>query len=121
MRYRIPRHVRHSVAAIAGLLALGTLPASPALAQDELPDSPGKAELVQVCTQCHAIGIVIQQDHAPDEWDELMQRMVGMGAPATPEQQKAILAYLKKNFVRRAPAAAVGPARAPGAAPRSRG
>jgi hypothetical protein len=110
--------VRHFAAAFAGALALAAMASGHAVAQDdELPNSPGKDTLIEVCTQCHAIGIVIQQDRAPEEWDELMQRMVGMGAPATPDQQQAILAYLKKNFVKPATPAAsasAGPARGKG-------
>jgi mono/diheme cytochrome c family protein len=98
MRVRI----RHITAGFAGALALAAVSTGPAVAQqdDGLPNSPGKDTLIEVCTQCHAIGIVTQVDRAPDEWDELMQRMVGMGAPATPDQQQAILTYLKKNFAK---------------------
>lgn len=113
-------HVRHFAAALAGVLAITAMSPGHAVAQeDELPNSPGKDTLIDVCTQCHAIGIVIAQDRAPDEWEEIMQRMVGMGAPANPDQQKAILAYLQKNFVRK-PAAAATPVRVPGAAPKAR-
>ena len=116
MRVRI----RHFAAALAGVLAIAAMTSGHAVAQDdELPNSPGKDTLIDVCTQCHAIGIVIAQDRAPDEWEEIMQRMVGMGAPANPDQQKAILAYLQKNFVRK-PAAAATPAKVPGAAPKAR-
>ena len=86
--------------ATAGALTAAAI-ATGALAQtDELPNGPGKAQLIDVCTQCHAIGIVIAQDRAPDEWAEIMQRMIGMGAPANPDQQHAILGYLQKNFAK---------------------
>ena len=92
--------LRHLGLATASALTVVAV-ASGALAQtDELPNGPGKTQLVDVCTQCHAIGIVIAQDRAPDEWTEIMQRMVGMGAPATPDQQHAILGYLQKNFAK---------------------
>ena len=112
--------VRHFAAAIAGVLAIAAMATGHAVAQeDELPDAPGKDTLIDVCTQCHAIGIVIAQDRSPEEWDEIMQRMLGMGAPANPDQQKAILGYLQKNFVRK-PAAAATPAKVPGAEAKAR-
>ena len=112
VRIRIP----HFAAIFAGVLALAAMTSHRAVAQeDELPASPGKDQLLEVCTQCHAIGMVIAQDRAPEEWDEILQRMVGLGAPANPDQQKAILAYLKKNFVK-APAPSASAAPAAGAA-----
>lgn len=106
--------VRHFAVALAGVLAIAAAASRPAAAQeDELPNAPGKDQLLEVCTQCHALGLVIAQDRAPEEWAEIMQRMLGLGAPANPDQQKAILAYLQKNFARSAPGgapAASGPA-----------
>lgn len=118
MRVRL----RHFAAALISSLAIGAISSGHALAQDDqLPDSPGKDQLIDVCTQCHAIGMVIAQNRDPQEWDEIMARMVGMGAPANPDQQKAILAYLQKNFAKTPPpAAAAAPAHPPAATPKAK-
>ena len=86
--------------ATASALMLAAMAPSAFAQTDELPNGPGKTQLVDVCTQCHAIGIVIAQDRAPEEWAEIMQRMIGMGAPANPDQQHAILGYLQQNFAK---------------------
>ena len=113
---------RHFVATLVSVLAVGAMTSGPAAAQtDELPDGPGKSVLIDVCTQCHAIGMVVAQNRDPEEWSEIMARMVGMGAPANPDEQKAILAYLQKNFAKTPPpAAAAAPAHAPGVAPKGK-
>ena len=65
---------------------------------DELPDGPGKDDLTQVCTQCHAAGLITQRRRTADEWAEIMTRMKGMGAMMDDETQASILAYLDKNL-----------------------
>jgi mono/diheme cytochrome c family protein len=109
--------VRHFAAAIAGVLALGAMTTGHAVAQDdELPNAPGKETVLEVCTQCHAITMVTAQNRTPEEWDDILQRMVGMGAPANPDQQKTILAYLQKNLAKPGtPAASASAAPAPNA------
>ena len=116
---------RQFVATLVSVLAFAAMTSGKAVAQDdELPNGPGKDVLIDVCTQCHAIGMVVAQNREPEEWDEIIARMVGMGAPANPDQQKAILAYLSKNFSKTPPpaaAAAATPAESPDARRRAQG
>lgn len=83
-------------APLLGALALATLFAQSALAQERaLPEGPVKALLIEACTQCHAEGLITAQTRTSDEWAEIMSRMVGMGAPINERQQAEILTYLK--------------------------
>jgi Quinohemoprotein amine dehydrogenase A, alpha subunit, haem binding len=102
---------RHFAAAsgAALLLAAG---AGKVLAQDNpLPDGPGKTELMQTCTLCHAIDAVTQRHRSPDEWVTTVNRMQGMGAQMDDAQKATILAYLNTNLgTGPAPASAAAPA-----------
>jgi len=71
--------------------------ALPARAQT-LPDGPGKEATVRVCSQCHELArsVSLHQDFAG--WQATMQKMVALGATASPEDFEAILNYLAKNY-----------------------
>lgn len=78
------------------VMGAGTFVAlSPANAQSaDLPEGPGKALVQESCTTCHGADLVTAQRRSPDEWTEVVNRMVGNGAELTEEQNKAVLAYL---------------------------
>lgn len=63
-----------------------------------LPDGPGKEATQRVCTQCHELGraVSLHQDRAG--WQATIQKMVSLGAAASPEDFEAVLDYLSKNF-----------------------
>ncbi len=71
-----------------------------ALDPGALPDGgkPGAQSFAQVCSRCHALPN--PNVHGPQEWQVVVERMamnmenVGFG-PLAPEQQSAILDYLK--------------------------
>lgn len=86
-------------ALLFGATALGAAFTASALAQsDELPDGQGKAELREFCTNCHTTAVIAAKRRSPEEWSDVITRMVGMGAQATEEQQVAILGYLQANL-----------------------
>lgn len=76
--------------------------AIPAWSQN-LPEGPGKEPTEKVCTQCHELAraVSLHQDRAG--WQATIQKMISLGATATPEQFEAILNYLSKNFPATAP------------------
>ena len=78
-------------------IAIAMLCAFPAMAQN-LPDTPGKAETVKVCSQCHEVAraISLHQDRAA--WQTTMDKMISLGAKGTPDEFEAILEYLSKNY-----------------------
>jgi cytochrome c5 len=63
-----------------------------------LPAAPDRDLLVRVCTSCHAPEIVVANRHTPEEWDDIIAKMVDHGAQATDEEQQRILTYLVRFF-----------------------
>ena len=113
---------RRITAAVTGL-AFAAIGAGSVFAQgspgEVLPESPAKATLTQVCTQCHALTIVTARHRSPDEWVDVVGRMEGMGASMDAGQKQAILTYLSANLGTGAAAPAPGAEPSPGSAPAS--
>lgn len=63
----------------------------------DLPDAPGKAQVMEVCTRCHAASLFVQHRSA-DEWSQVMGRMIGNGALMTDDQYGIVLKYLSENL-----------------------
>jgi hypothetical protein len=63
-----------------------------------LPAAPERELLVRVCTSCHAPELVVSKRHTPEEWDDIIAKMVDHGAQATDEEQQRILTYLVRFF-----------------------
>jgi hypothetical protein len=74
-------------------LVLGT---SSAFAQ--LPDDPGKDEVVKVCGTCHPATTAASVRLTRDGWQTKITEMVSRGAMATDEELAAILEYLAAHF-----------------------
>jgi mono/diheme cytochrome c family protein len=69
-----------------------------ALAQDKLPDLPGKDAFVKVCGGCHGPDAVTGMGHDRSGWKDLVDEMVDKGATATPAQRNEIIDYLVRAF-----------------------
>ncbi len=98
--------------AAAAALCLGLT--TTALAQnpvDGLPDEPGKELILRSCTMCHSAAQIVYKPRAPEDWTDLIGRMVDRGAALTPEEQDAVYAYLVKNFGAKPAVAAEGAAK----------
>ena len=63
-----------------------------------LPDGPGKAEFVEVCSGCHGTDAVVGTRRSEGDWRSVIESMVGQGATGTPEQFQAVLGYLTRSF-----------------------
>ncbi len=64
----------------------------------QLPDGPGKEELIKLCSQCHELGksYSLRQDRAG--WTRTMQKMAAFGMKSTQEEYNAVLEYLIRNY-----------------------
>jgi hypothetical protein len=88
--------------AAAALTAM--LLATPALAEDEGPESfpegPGRDETFYLCTACHGGALVRQQGMSRELWDESMSWMTERhGMPTLEgEDRRVILDYLTLAF-----------------------
>ena len=74
------------------LLAVGALWAQ------QLPDGPGKAETVKLCSQCHEIERSVSLRQGREGWQGTIDKMITMGAKGTDQEWAAILDYLSKNY-----------------------
>ena len=97
---RLSRSFRLAVRAFAIGLILTFATVGPAVRADDstFPDGPGKAVLLEVCTQCHSADSIAEQHRTRDEWKDTIDAMKGYGAEATDEDLATILDYLVKNF-----------------------
>ena len=62
------------------------------------PAAPERDLVVRTCTACHAPELVIAKRHTPEEWDDIIAKMVDRGAQANDTEQQQILAYLVRFF-----------------------
>jgi len=83
---------------LSALPLCGLLFAHSALAQDTLPDGPGKEQTLNVCGTCHEAAKATSVKLTRDGWIETIDRMKAFGADGTPEEFAAILDYLSMHF-----------------------
>jgi mono/diheme cytochrome c family protein len=96
-------------AALGGALALTALATGGVLAQDNsLPEGPSKALVANTCSQCHSTDVLTEKRRSPEEWQDIVTRMEGMGATLDADQEKTVVAYLSTNLG--APSALAGSA-----------
>jgi competence protein ComEA len=74
-----------------------------ASAQDPFPDGPGKDVTVRICGTCHpsARGAAVRLTR--EGWQDVIAKMVSLGAKGTDEELAAVLDYLSTNFKGDAP------------------
>lgn len=73
-----------------------------------MPEGAGKELVTSKCSVCHGLGVALFKRLSPAEWDEIVNRMVGIyRAPINDTEIAIILDYLSTNF-------AAGPSRDPG-------
>ena len=66
--------------------------------QDQLPDAPGKEQVVAVCGKCHEPQRVAALRLTREGWEEVVAKMVSLGAKASDDDLKQITDYLAENF-----------------------
>ena len=91
-----------SLSIMLAMLAILAVLAMPAAAQ-QLPEGPGKAELQKVCGLCHQAERSAAVRLTREGWEGVIGDMIARGAKGTDEEFAAILDYLSKNFLGRAP------------------
>jgi hypothetical protein len=90
-------------------LALASGQAPPPESPDGLPDAPGKATLLRICSECHGVNLIAEAAKTADEWNESLSLMEAFGAYAAPDEWKDVEEYLVAHLavvhVNAAPAA----------------
>lgn len=63
-----------------------------------LPEAPGRAETMKLCTQCHELARSISPRQDRNGWHTTMNKMVAFGMKATPEESATVLDFLVKHY-----------------------
>jgi mono/diheme cytochrome c family protein len=70
----------------------------PTPAHIALPAGAGQTIVDARCSLCHSVDRVIAAKRTRPQWTSILNRMVYLGAPLTPDQTKTVLDYLSANF-----------------------
>lgn len=68
-----------------------------------LPEAAGKQQVLNNCTRCHGVDVIVAQPRSQDEWAEVVSVMVGHGAVLNDDEYDKIVAYLSTNLAPREP------------------
>lgn len=87
------------VAAVALAFALPAIAQAPQPDQwlAKLPAAPEREMIAGACLGCHNAERIVSANHDSFEWDRLVDGMVNVGAPLTPDQIPQVKAYLQKS------------------------
>ena len=66
---------------------------------DGLPDGPGKAELIKICSDCHEVTKATTVRLTRAGWASVIDDMVKGGATGTEKELELVLTYLSTNFL----------------------
>ena len=88
-----------AIATAAAVLLLGTA----GRAQGPLPDAPGKDAMVRVCGTCHEPQRSAALRLTREGWEEVVAKMLALGAKGTEEELAQVVNYLAENFKGDAP------------------
>ena len=89
------------------LLLLGVVLALPvrAIAEDEtgivLTEGLGRDQVQASCSMCHSLDYIVMNSPFQDKaaWEKTVKKMITVfGAPLTPEESAAIVAYLDRHY-----------------------
>ena len=70
------------------------------LAVSSAQEAPkGEAVFQKVCSNCHAAQVALATRRTRAQWQETIDKMVGLGAKATDEEFAAVLNYLSTEYV----------------------
>jgi hypothetical protein len=62
------------------------------------PAVDAQALLQQNCTRCHNLDRVTNSRHTAQEWQAIVERMVGKGAQLSPDQIPVVVNYLAATY-----------------------
>lgn len=64
----------------------------------QLPEGKGKAQFMQICSQCHGLEMVTKRRNTADGWSAVIDDMVSRGAQGTDDDFDLVIKYLAANF-----------------------
>jgi virginiamycin B lyase len=79
-------------------LVMTTLWSVPLARSQSLPDGNGKETVQTACSTCHELGRVTNTGHTPEDWKNVIDMMINIGARLPADQIGTVNAYLSHNF-----------------------
>jgi competence protein ComEA len=83
---------------IKTMILLTAIAAVPMWAQSDIPDGPGKATTVRICTSCHGEEMWSTSHKSADDWDRTITSMTEKGLSISDADYGVVLDYLSKNL-----------------------
>jgi glucose dehydrogenase len=77
---------------------VSALPPSAVSSTEALPEAPGKALVLRVCTKCHGVSVFTKLRMSRVGWSNEVAAMIEKGAAATDQEVSGIVEYLAANF-----------------------
>jgi cytochrome c5 len=69
-----------------------------AFAATELPQGPGRKTVERVCATCHELTVVTDKKLDREQWESIVNEMIGFGAKLSKSQASDVVNYLGRNF-----------------------
>jgi len=66
--------------------------------QGPFPTGPGRNTVLMVCSQCHALTRITDNDLNAEEWEFTLYDMIARGAPLHENDVDTVRMYLIENF-----------------------
>lgn len=85
---------------LATLCAVTTLATAQTL---KLPEGPGKATTLKLCSSCHAAELVIGRQESREGWGAVIENMIERGAKGSQDDFFDVVDYLATNFSKTSP------------------
>jgi competence protein ComEA len=80
------------------LIVLTAVIVAPMFAQDDMPELPGKATTVKICTTCHGPEMFTTNHKNSNDWDQTITSMTEKGLAISDADYVTVLDYLSKAF-----------------------
>lgn len=71
---------------------------SPARGLAQLPEGPGRAEVMKLCLGCHEVDQATSRRQDRNGWQGTISKMIGLGMKATDEELALVLDYMVEHF-----------------------
>jgi len=79
-------------------IAIGSVALISAAQAQNIPDAPGSKIVTRVCTACHDLGPITSMAGSKDDWQGVVDDMMGKGAEGSADDFKTIVTYLAKYY-----------------------
>jgi mono/diheme cytochrome c family protein len=83
-------------------MALVRVSQQPSVVVQAVSQADARAVVQKVCGTCHALDRVTSTRRSPEQWEEVTNKMISMGAKGSEEEIAAVIKYLATNYGREA-------------------